>query len=109
MNSLDYPEYVSDERTIRLFRERIANNHNDKKIWKSIWKQFNENGITVEKGTIQDATFFESKPGHGKTTKGEGTIPVAPEFPEKPPDQEKPGNWDFKVGAKGSEEDRKGT
>ena len=35
-------------------------------------------------------SFIESDPGHGKTRKGDGTILVDPEFPEKPPDQEKP-------------------
>jgi IS5 family transposase len=47
---------VPDARTIRLFRERMANSHRDKKIWKEIWKQFQEKGITVKKGTIQDGT-----------------------------------------------------
>ena len=47
-------------------------------------------GITVRKGTIPDATFIESDPGHGKARKGDWTIPVDPEFPENPPDQEKP-------------------
>jgi len=89
MNFLDYPESVPDARTIWLFRERIANNHKDKEIWKSIWKQFQEKGITVKKGTIQDATFIESDPGHGKRKKGDGTIPIDPEFPEKPTGQEK--------------------
>ena len=35
-------------------------------------------------------SFIESNPGHGKRKKGDGTITVDPEFPEKPPDQEKP-------------------
>ena len=41
-----------------------------------LWKQFKEKGITIKKGTIQDATFIESDPGHGKHEKGDGTIPV---------------------------------
>ena len=90
INFLDYPEYVPDARTIWLFRERIANNHKDKEIWKPIWKQFNEKGITVKKGTIQDATFIGPDPGHGKARKGDGTIPVDPEFPDKQAEQEKP-------------------
>jgi IS5 family transposase len=88
MNFLDYPESVPDARTIWLFRERIANNHKDKEIWKSIWKQLQEKGITVKNGTIQDATFIESDPGHGKRKKGGGTIPIDPEFPEKQVQQE---------------------
>lgn len=90
MNFLDYPESVPDARTIWLFREGIANNHRDKEIWKSIWKPFQEKGITVKKGTIQDATFIESDPGHGKRRKGDGTIPVYPEFPALTSEKEKP-------------------
>ena len=37
-------------------------------------QQFKEKGITIKKGTIQDATFIESAPGHGKHRKGDGTI-----------------------------------
>jgi len=90
MNSLDYPESVPDARTIWLFRERIANSHKDKKIWKEIWKQFQEKGITIRNGTIQDATFIESDPGHGKRKKGDGMIPIDPEFPNITTEKEKP-------------------
>ena len=38
---------------------------------------------------MQDATFIESDPGHGRTRKGDGAIPVDPEFLETPPDEEK--------------------
>ena len=35
-------------------------------MWKEIWKQFEDRGITIKKGTVQDATFIESDPGkHG--------------------------------------------
>ncbi len=54
-----------------------------------IWEQFREKGITVKNGTIQDATFIESDPGHGKRMKGDGTIPIDPEFPEKPAEKER--------------------
>lgn len=42
MNFLNYSESVLDARTIWLLRERIANDHKDK----DIWKQFNEKGLT---------------------------------------------------------------
>jgi IS5 family transposase len=61
---------VPDARTIWLFRERIASNNMDKKIWKEIWRQFAEKEITVRNGTIQDASFIESDLGHGKGKKG---------------------------------------
>ncbi|MCL4480310.1 MAG: transposase [Candidatus Thermoplasmatota archaeon] len=78
INFLDYPESMPDARTIWLFRERIVDNHKDMEIW----KQLRENSITVRKGAIPDATFIESDPGHGKARKGDGTIPVDPEFPD---------------------------
>ena len=35
----------------------------------------------MKNGTIQNATFIESDPGHGKRKRGDGTIPVDPVFP----------------------------
>ena len=51
-------------------------------------KQFSEKGITVRKGSIQDVTFIESDPGHGKGKKGNGTIPIDQGFSVKTPEQE---------------------
>ena len=56
INFLDYPETVPDARTIWLFRERLSENHPDRKIWNVVWDQFREKGITVKNGTIQDGT-----------------------------------------------------
>ena len=38
-----------------LFRERLSKNNLDGNIWKLIWKQFREKGITIKNGTKQDA------------------------------------------------------
>jgi IS5 family transposase len=81
INFLDYPETIPDARTIWLFRDRLSSSGRDKKIWKAVWDQIRERGITIKKGTIQDATFIESDPGHGKRKKGDGTIPVDPVLP----------------------------
>ena len=80
INFLDYPEKMPDARTIWLFRDRLSTTGKDKALWKEIWKQFSSKGITVKGGTIQDATFITSDPGHGKRKKGDGTIPVDPVF-----------------------------
>jgi len=58
-NLLYYLEIIPDLRIIWLFRERIANNHKDKEIWKSIWKQLEDRGILMETGMVQNATFIE--------------------------------------------------
>ena len=107
INILDYQESVPDARTIWLFRERIANNYKDKEIWKIIWKQFQEKGITLKKGTIHYATLIETNPGHVITKKDDGTMSVLLEFPEKPPYQKKPETEMPKKGTEGGEEDRK--
>ncbi|EQD76539.1 transposase IS4 family protein, partial [mine drainage metagenome] len=66
-NFLHYPETIPDSRTIWLFRERLSSSGKDKKIWKHIWKQFEDKGIMIKKGMVQDATFIESDPGkHGR-------------------------------------------
>jgi len=71
-------------------RGEDGKNHMDRKIWKEIWKQFQEKGITVKKGTIQDATFIESDPVHGNRKKGGGIIPIDPEFPVITSEMENP-------------------
>jgi len=65
-------------------RGEDGKNHMDRKIWKEIWKQFQE------KGTIQDATFIESDPVHGNRKKGGGIIPIYPEFPVITSEMENP-------------------
>ena len=63
INFLDYPEQIPDSKTIWLFRERLSSTGMDEKIW----DQFEAEGIRIEKGTIQDATFIHSDPGkHGR-------------------------------------------
>ena len=67
MHFLGFPDTIPDSRTIWLFRERLSTTGKDRIMWKEIWKQFEDRGITIKKGTVQDATFIESDPGkHGK-------------------------------------------
>ena len=67
INFLDYPESIPDSMTIWLFRERLSSTGKDKMIWEGIWKEFEEKGIRVKSGTIQDASYVESDPRkHGK-------------------------------------------
>ena len=61
---LRYPDKMPDARTIRLFKERPSSSGMDRKLWDAIWKQFNDRGIRIEKGVIQDASHMESD--HGK-------------------------------------------
>ena len=88
MNFLDYPDRIPDSRTIWLFRERLSGSGMDKKIWDIIWDRFEAEGIRIEKGSVQDATFIHSDPGkHGRKRP-----PVTPDMPPLSPEEavEKP-------------------
>ena len=78
INFLDYPERVPDQNTIWLFRERLFKTDKDKALWKDIWRQFKEKGITVRNGMIHNATFIESDPGHKGKDKPDMVDPQMP-------------------------------
>ena len=69
---------MPDQNTIWLFRERLSKTGKGKALWKDIWRQFKEKGITVRNGTIQDATFIESNPGHKGKEKQDMVYPKMP-------------------------------
>ena len=52
INLLDYPDAVPDARTIWLFRERLSETGKDKALWKEIWRNISNRGITVREGII---------------------------------------------------------
>ena len=92
---LHYPEIIPDSRIIWLFRERLSSAGKDKIIWKHIWKQLEERGITIKAGMVQDATFIESDPDkHGKK---KAQVPVD-QVPQKMTN-------DVKEGTPGKDED----
>ena len=66
-NFLHFPETIPDSRTIWLFRERLSLTGTDKTMWKHIYKQLEDSGISIKAGMVQDGTFVETDPGkHGK-------------------------------------------
>ena len=91
---LRYPEKIPDARTIWLFRERLSASGMDMKLWNAIWKQLDEKGIKIRKGTIQDASYIESD--HGKHGKKKPPVPVDPVPPAVIPEQEGTRNPDGK-------------
>jgi transposase, IS5 family len=56
-------EVIPDFSTVWLFRERLIECGRYGDLWKELQRQIDEKGFTVEKGTIQDATFILSDPG----------------------------------------------
>jgi IS5 family transposase len=56
-------EVVPDFSTVWLFRERLIKSGRMEDLWKELQKQIDAKGFTVNKGSIQDATFITSDPG----------------------------------------------
>ena len=66
MNFLDYPDLLPDAKTIWYFRERLSKTGRDRIIWNELQRQLEAKGIKVKRGSMQDATFITSDPGHEK-------------------------------------------
>jgi IS5 family transposase len=103
---LHYPDKMPDARTIWLFRERLSSSGMDSKLWDATWKQFDDRGIRIEKGIIQDASYIESD--HGKHGRKKPPVPVDPE-PPKMTEDEKAGETPEKDNAADSDQKRKMT
>ena len=71
MKFLGFPSSSPDSRTIWLFRERMARTGKDKLVWEELQRQLDAKGLSVKKGTIQDATFIEADPGKSKKLRGD--------------------------------------
>lgn len=69
---LGYPETIPDRSTLWRFRERLDNRGKVHKIWEELQRQLDEKGYRVKRGTIQDATFITSDPGHARSDKTRG-------------------------------------
>ena len=69
---LGYPEKIPDRSTIWKFREDLAKNGKIHLIWEELQRQLEEKGYTIKRGTIQDASFITSDPGHASSKKPRG-------------------------------------
>jgi IS5 family transposase len=69
---LGYPEKIPDHSTIWYFRERLIRDNKLDLIWEELRRQENALGLTIKKGTIQDATFITADPGHASADKPRG-------------------------------------
>jgi len=69
---LGFPKKIPDHGTIWLFRERLVQTGTYDLLWKELQRQFDEKGLSVKKGSIQDATFITADPGHAKANKPRG-------------------------------------
>ncbi|MFW6149694.1 MAG: IS5 family transposase, partial [Atribacterota bacterium] len=71
-NFLGFPDSIPDYSTVWYFRERLARKGKDKEVWDELQRQLNAKGPEVQKGSIQDAAFMTSDPGHAESDKPRG-------------------------------------
>jgi len=69
---LGFPSSIPDDSTVWYFRERLVETGADKKIWDELQRQLDAKGMSIKQGTIQDASFITSDPGHAKADKPRG-------------------------------------
>jgi transposase, IS5 family len=60
---LGFPKNIPDYTTVWRFREALAEDNLIDKVWDELNRQIEEKNITVEEGSIQDATFIIADPG----------------------------------------------
>jgi IS5 family transposase len=69
---LGYPEKIPDRSTMWVFRENLTNKGKIHLIWNELQRQLDEKGYSIKRGTIQDASFITSDPGHARSDKPRG-------------------------------------
>lgn len=60
-NFLHMPKDIPDFTTIWYAKERLAEKNKDDEIWQEFQRQLSNQGFTIQKGVIQDATIQEAK------------------------------------------------
>jgi transposase, IS5 family len=69
---LGYPDKIPDRSTIWLFKEKLTSKGKIHLIWDELQRQLDEQGYTIKRGTIQDASIITSDPGHAPADKPRG-------------------------------------
>jgi len=69
---LGYPDKIPDRSTIWLFKERLTSKGKIHLIWEELQRQLDEQGYSIKRGTIQDASIITSDPGHALADKPRG-------------------------------------
>jgi len=69
---LGYPDKIPDRSTIWAFKEKLTNNGKIHLIWEELQRQLDEQGYSIKRGTIQDASIITSDPGHASADKPRG-------------------------------------
>ena len=69
---LGYPDKIPDRSTVWAFKEKLTSKGKVHLIWDELQRQLDEKGYAIKRGTIQDATFITSDPGHAPADKPRG-------------------------------------
>jgi IS5 family transposase len=69
---LGYPEKIPDRSTLWAFKEKLTSKGKVHLIWDELQRQLDEQGYSIKRGTIQDASFITSDPGHALADKPRG-------------------------------------
>jgi len=69
---LGYPDKIPDRSTLWLFKEKLTSKGKIHLIWDELQRQLDEQGYTIKRGTIQDASIITSDPGHAPADKPRG-------------------------------------
>ena len=69
---LGYPDKIPDRSTIWLFKEILTSKGKIHLIWEELQQQLDEQGYSIKRGTIQDASIITSDPGHALADKPRG-------------------------------------
>lgn len=69
---LGYPDKIPDRSTVWAFKEKLTSKGKVHLIWEELQRQLDEKGYSIKRGTIQDATFITSDPGHAPADKTRG-------------------------------------
>jgi len=69
---LGYPDKIPDRSTVWAFKEKLTSKGKVHLIWEELQRQLDEKGYSIKRGTIQDATFITSDPGHAPADKPRG-------------------------------------
>ncbi len=64
---LGYPTKIPDRSTVWAFRENLTEKGKIHLIWEELQRQLETKGYTIKRGTIQDASFITSDPGHASS------------------------------------------
>jgi len=66
---LGYPDKIPDRSKVWLFRENLTEKGKIHLIWDELQRQLDEHGYKMKRGSIQDASFITSDPGHAPADK----------------------------------------